>query len=94
MKAKEFQFAPSTIDATAGQTVTIKLVNIGTVEHDFSILLPDAMSGVPDQHITAEAGVSAGTTFTPTKPGDYQFFCSVPGHKDAGMVGTLHVKEP
>jgi uncharacterized cupredoxin-like copper-binding protein len=32
--------------------------------------------------------------FTPTKPGTYEFFCTVAGHKDAGMVGTLIVKAP
>jgi uncharacterized cupredoxin-like copper-binding protein len=25
-------------------------------------------------------------------PGDYQYYCSIPGHKEAGMVGTIHVQ--
>jgi uncharacterized cupredoxin-like copper-binding protein len=37
----------------------------------------------------------AGTLeFTPTKPGTYEFICTVPGHKEAGMVGALIVKAP
>jgi uncharacterized cupredoxin-like copper-binding protein len=26
------------------------------------------------------------------KPGTYQFYCSIPGHKDLGMIGTLIVQ--
>jgi uncharacterized cupredoxin-like copper-binding protein len=26
------------------------------------------------------------------KPGTYKFYCSVPGHRQAGMEGTLEVK--
>jgi uncharacterized cupredoxin-like copper-binding protein len=26
------------------------------------------------------------------KPGKYQFYCTVPGHRQAGMEGTLTVK--
>jgi len=31
------------------------------------------------------------TTFVTLKPGTYHFYCSVPGHEDAGMSGTLTV---
>lgn len=38
-------------------------------------------------------GDSATNTFTaPSEPGDYVIFCSLPGHADAGMVGTLTVE--
>ena len=26
------------------------------------------------------------------EPGEYQFYCSVPGHAQAGMVGTLVIQ--
>lgn len=45
-----------------------------------------------DLHVAAEPG--GGRTvleFTPTEPGEYEFFCTVAGHKEAGMVGTLVV---
>ena len=31
-------------------------------------------------------------TMTPSKPGRYELYCGVRGHKDAGMVGTLIVE--
>jgi uncharacterized cupredoxin-like copper-binding protein len=38
--------------------------------------------------------VSQGTTSVTAdlKPGTYEYFCNVPGHKEAGMDGTLTVK--
>jgi len=52
------------------------------------------MSGEPDLHIAVAVGKSSVLKFTPTKPGTYEFYCTVAGHKEAGMVGTLVVKAP
>lgn len=48
----------------------------------------------PVLHVAAEPGTTGRLTFTPTKPGTYEFFCTVSGHKEAGMVGTLVVAAP
>ena len=53
-----------------------------------------AMTVDPQLHMAVTMGMSNTIEFTPTKPGTYEFFCTVPGHKDAGMVGTLVVKAP
>ena len=47
------------------------------------------MAEEPDLHVAAQMGQSAELEFTATRPGTYEFFCAVPGHKEAGMVGTL-----
>jgi len=40
------------------------------------------------------AGISGSGTFTaPLEAGDYTFFCSIPGHFDAGLSGILQVSE-
>jgi len=55
------------------------------------------MSGMatqPDLHMVASAGGSAQVEFTPSKPGTYEFICTLAGHKEAGMHGTLTVKAP
>lgn len=52
----------------------------------------DEMAGMEEDlalHMSAEAGHSAEMTFTPSEAGTYEFYCTVLGHKEAGMVGTL-----
>lgn len=44
-------------------------------------------------HLHTVAGEAVTAAFTPTEPGTYEFYCSVPGHREAGMVGTLIVSE-
>lgn len=53
-----------------------------------------SMTEEPDLHIVAAMGAKSSLEFTPTQPGTYEFLCTVPGHKEAGMVGTLIVKSP
>jgi len=52
------------------------------------------MDEQPALHMAAANGTSATIEFTPTKPGTYTFFCTVAGHKAAGMTGTLTVTAP
>lgn len=48
----------------------------------------------PVLHVAAVAGATNQLSFTATKPDRYEFYCTVPGHKEAGMVGTLVVNPP
>ncbi len=41
----------------------------------------------------AEPGTTATVFFTATEVGEYEFACTIPGHKEAGMVGKLLVTE-
>lgn len=41
----------------------------------------------------AEPGTTATVLFTPTEAGVFEFACTIPGHKEAGMVGKLVVTE-
>lgn len=42
-------------------------------------------------HVATTAGGSSTVVFTPQKAGQYEFICTVDGHKEAGMLGTLIV---
>ena len=86
INATEFKYDPNTIMASPGQTVNVTLVNKGTVKHTFVI---DSLK----VNISADPGQSATGSFTaPSTAGSIQFYCDQPGHKDAGMVGTLTVQ--
>jgi uncharacterized cupredoxin-like copper-binding protein len=56
------------------------------VPHNISIDAPDPVEG----EVVTDGGVSEITV--ELEPGTYEFYCSVPGHREAGMVGTLTVE--
>ena len=51
------------------------------------------MGDMPDYdlHFFAKAGDTAVLNFTALEPGTYEIFCSIEGHKEAGMIGKLIV---
>ena len=61
----------------------------GGMGHDMS-----NMTMEPEIHVASPVGESLTVEFTPTQAGEYEFFCTVAGHKEAGMVGTLVVTAP
>lgn len=61
----------------------------GMAGHDM-----DDMDMEPEIHVAPPMGEGLSVEFTPATPGEYEFFCTVAGHKEAGMVGTLVVTAP
>lgn len=103
----EFKFDPAEITVKPGQEVTIVFNNSGAVEHSFNVLkageeLEHVVEDIGDEehlhealmfdiHETAAGASESGTFTAPSDPGDYIIACLVPGHVEAGMVGTLKV---
>lgn len=54
----------------------------------------DHMAEEPELHAAVMPGMDNTVEFTPLEAGEYEYFCAVPGHKEAGMHGTLIVREP
>lgn len=79
-------FEQKTVDAKAGD-VTIDFDNPQPVPHDVCLEGPDGDIGCTDQISESKSSLTENL-----QPGDYTFYCSVPGHRDAGMEGTLTVK--
>ena len=52
----------------------------------------DSAGSMDMLHVHALPGQSHAITFTPTTPGTYTVYCTVPGHREAGMTATLVVR--
>jgi plastocyanin len=81
----DIDFNVDTIEIPANTDVTITITNNGVAAHDFVVEGTEIDSGYIN-------GGSSATVTVNLAPGEYVFFCSVPGHRAAGMVGTLIVK--
>ena len=79
-----FEFDPAEVTVEAGEDIAIALT-ADDVLHDFVI---DDL----DVHVAADRGETAEGGFRADEPGRYSYYCSVPGHRDAGMEGTLIVR--
>jgi uncharacterized cupredoxin-like copper-binding protein len=80
------RFDKKTLSAKAGK-VTIVMKNPSPLSHNVSI----EGNGANQMGQTVATGGTSTVSAT-LKPGKYTFYCSVPGHRQAGMFGTLTVK--
>jgi uncharacterized cupredoxin-like copper-binding protein len=96
----DLMFTPANFEAPLGAEVTLKLTNSGAVEHNFVILKQGAVyttgADIKPEDIIIDAKLAAGEsgefTFKIDEAGEYKVVCNVPGHLEAGMVGTLTIK--
>jgi plastocyanin len=83
----ELAYEQTSLSSKAGK-VTIDFTNPATLEHDVAIEGPEG------EEIATSALIGKGKTSVSANlaPGTYHYFCTVPGHREAGMEGTLVVK--
>ena len=85
--AREFLYEPKQAVAKTGE-VTFSVKNTGSVEHDFAVedaakkMLAQVTAFAPGKTIQVKAKLAAG---------NYKIYCSIPGHREAGMEATLKV---
>jgi uncharacterized cupredoxin-like copper-binding protein len=77
-------FSPRGFSIPANAPTVVTLVNRGAVAHNFTIDELNVRSGDlrPGQATTVTVDAPAGA---------YAYYCAIPGHRQAGMVGTLTV---
>lgn len=80
--AIDMAFTPNNVNAEVPGRYTIKLKNDGSVLHD--ITFTDGTKITAKSGETQQADVMIGE-------GGVKFICSLPGHKESGMVGTISV---
>lgn len=73
--------------STKAGEVTVEFTNPQSLPHDVVI-----ESNGEDVGGTETIADGTASTSVELEPGTYQFYCSVPGHREAGMEGTLTVK--
>lgn len=87
LSASEFAFDQPTLRVDPGQRVHLSLQNRGVIQHNVHVEGSSAS-------LEANPGQTIRGDFTFDTPGTYEFFCSIPGHKEAGMTGKLIVGDP
>jgi nitrite reductase (NO-forming) len=74
------------LSANVGDTINITLTSGDGIEHDISF---------PDFNTTSEKvsgkGSSVSISFTVDKGGGFDYFCTIPGHRESGMAGKFNV---
>lgn len=87
VEATDNAFDTDAITVKPGDTIT--LTNNGFAQHDLQVtdlgIGTDLLNNGDSMTITIPEDA---------QPGDYEFFCSVVGHKESGMVGTITVEAP
>ena len=85
LELSEFALTPSALSVAAGGQ--IEVVNNGTVAHNVSVGGTDLITS------DLAAGESEVLDLSSLAPGEYQIICTIAGHADSGMTGTLTVTE-
>ena len=85
-----YQFAEESLTAVAG-TITVTFENPAPIAHDFCVETSEAAQ-LGCTELTAD-GDTAIADFA-LEPGEYVYYCSVAGHREEGMEGTLTVSSP
>jgi plastocyanin len=80
-----FSFDQTELTAPAGE-VTIELMNDSGIPHNVEV----EGNGVEEVSETITEGSTSLTV--DLEPGEYEFYCAVPGHREGGMEGTLTVE--
>ncbi len=102
----DVRFDGTALEFPSGAVIAIALANAGSVEHDFTVDeiagahgyriegdLPASVSESDrDVHVRLRPRTTAELRLRIDEPGEYEFFCDVPGHRRAGMTGTISVR--
>ena len=99
------KFTPDRLDVKKGEQVRFIIRNTGTLKHEFTLAsvadndkhaalmkkYPDMEHDDPNAK-SVDPGKTAEILWRFSKTGTFEFACLIPGHREAGMHGTVAVK--
>ena len=85
LEALDIEWSETALSAQAGQPITVVVENKGVLDHNFVI----EELGI---EVHLQPGDKEEVTFVVDEAGTYQYLCTIPGHLDAGMLGTLTIE--
>jgi len=88
VRAKEFAFDPRELVLPPGE-LTFQVKNDGAIEHNFAI---EDGAGKALGQIPIIAPGATETLRVTLRPGRLAMVCTLPGHREAGMHGTITVR--
>jgi uncharacterized cupredoxin-like copper-binding protein len=99
------KFTPDRLDIKKGEQVRFVIENKGALKHEFTLASvrdndkhAEMMKKFPDMEHddpnakSVDPGKTAEIFWRFTKVGTFEFACLIPGHREAGMHGTVNVK--
>jgi uncharacterized cupredoxin-like copper-binding protein len=97
IEESEFELSPSTVTLSKPGTYAFKAVNKGSTEHNLRIAGEGVKSevgevGEAELERNLDPGESGVLRVTFRKPGTYEMYCPVIGHRLAGMKGEVVIK--
>jgi uncharacterized cupredoxin-like copper-binding protein len=102
-EAGDLKFVPDRLQFKAGKRYKLALSNPSAVKHYFTA--KDFADAIWSQKVDAgnveikgaihelelRSGTKADWVFIPARAGTYELRCTVPGHAEAGMIGTIDI---
>lgn len=101
METAEMKYSKNEIIVEKDKPVTLTLTNLDKIEHDieirtsfFNMIKGSKHNHGADKnllHLHSAPGNMEMLSFTLTESGIYEFYCTIPGHKELGMIGRFIV---
>ncbi|WP_406796834.1 MULTISPECIES: cupredoxin domain-containing protein [Brevibacillus] len=105
LTAVEFSYKPNQFTVKKNTEIKVVFQNDGNVEHDIQVVSYGKIVTISESssehshggmakdvvHLHAKPGESVETVWKALEEGTYEFYCTIPGHKESGMIGRLQV---
>ena len=88
----EYEFTPNDLSVSAGDTLALE--NTGQIPHNLTIVEGTDPEGGGAELAASDDidGGDSGDLLVDVEPGEYGFLCTIPGHAEDGMTGTIAVE--